>query len=641
MHCSLWSLVELGLGKLGFFASCVNSRGNVLDVFGGRFTRSAQRRSMGICVALSLIPTWNPLSRSWHCVESLVLANLVLFICLCSIVSWLFSLGLIWLCLHFATGRFSRQDWVTSLQQPRTTRHWPALPFAVRPPLERAVSMLTQRDALMGRVSAFGWYSTEFLGGVARHSAVERRVGVRNAPHRQRRQWSPDALTWRFRNHCGSCVTAVLLGCESTEWSVRRWNSVEFWQHQDLRLSHLYFFHWLSLLHLPLERVLSRLGTNFQFHDPHGWGVQPTAEEASGALQARQSWQSRRGSSIGERAWSTSVIHSCAMFDEAVGSALFGKAPGTLAIRLRALLSFKKEVSGAFCRRCAHVRLGENLLDPSSRYEGSADDGSDLPRGASFLAWVLRDCRGSLYLQWQRAEGYSSADSVQKNDAKTKSSTSSLIPVVLGGICPLNLSRRVMSIWLGPSFSLHIRPSFVSMTSPVCCMNPVIEGEGACAYMECGVLQHRTAQPVPEVHLAVVATINDVSGYAGAQRLVTILIKMFTDVLTCSGFFRFHKTVMFVIYCGTNSFELIETVVEKNLQRCILLWLRISCCPLAQVFVWTLGYVLRRQPTVILQMPFQTRRESQTWKRENAFWELIAAVTIVLQLFSHTKSFRN
>ena len=36
--------------------------------------------------------------------------------------------------------------------------------------------------------------------------------------------------------------------------------------------------------------------------------------------------------------------------------------------------------------------------------------------------------------------------------------------------------------------------------------------------MECGVLRHKTAQPVPEVPLPVVATVNGVSGYAWAQR---------------------------------------------------------------------------------------------------------------------------
>ena len=39
------------------------------------------------------------------------------------------------------------------------------------------------------------------------------------------------------------------------------------------------------------------------------------------------------------------LAHSRGEFDEAVGSALFGKAPGTLANRLRALLSFESVLS--------------------------------------------------------------------------------------------------------------------------------------------------------------------------------------------------------------------------------------------------------------------------------------------------------
>ena len=96
---------------------------------------------------------------------------------------------------------------------------------------------------------------------------------------------SPDAVKWWFRNYCGSCVTAALLGCESTERSVRRWGCVEFRQHQDVRLSHVYFPRWLSLLHLPLESELSRLSPTFSsmtrmFHDPH--------HEVSNQLQRRR-----------------------------------------------------------------------------------------------------------------------------------------------------------------------------------------------------------------------------------------------------------------------------------------------------------------------------------------------------------------
>ena len=42
--------------------------------------------------------------------------------------------------------------------------------------------------------------------------------------------------------------------------------------------------------------------------------------------------------------------------------------------------------------------------------------------------------------------------------------------------------------------------------------------EGSCAYMECEVLRHTTAQPASEVPLPVLATVNGVSEYAWVQR---------------------------------------------------------------------------------------------------------------------------
>ena len=80
---------------------------------------------------------------------------------------------------------------------------------------------------------------------------------------------------------------------------------------------------------------------------------------------------------------------------------------------------------------------------------------------------------------------------------KSNCHSPSLIPVVLGRICPPNESLRDVDLAGIVHFS-----TYVLVTSPVCCMNPVIEGEGACADMECGV-------PLP-----VVDTFNGVSGNA-------------------------------------------------------------------------------------------------------------------------------
>ena len=98
------------------------------------------------------------------------------------------------------------------------------------------------------------------------------------------------------------------------------------------------------------------------------------------------------------------LAHSRAEFDAAVGSALFGKAPGTLVTRLRALLSFKKwsqERSFEHVPTYASVKaylifLRETKAAPTTgqtfREALSVVDGS-CQTGGPFL---LRTCAGTL-----------------------------------------------------------------------------------------------------------------------------------------------------------------------------------------------------------------------------------------------------
>ena len=158
------------------------------------------------------------------------------------------------------------------------------------------------------------------------------------------------------------------------------------------------------------------------------------------------------------------LAHSRAEFDEAVGSALFGKAPGTLANRLRALLSFKKwsqERSFGHVPTYASVKAYLIFLRDT---KAAPTTGQTFREALAFLHGFFEiaegpgicSCRASLCRRRPKERRQDKVLHFQSHSCRLQKNLS------------LNLSCRVMSFCLGPSFSA-LTPEFVLVTFPVCC----------------------------------------------------------------------------------------------------------------------------------------------------------------------------
>ena len=270
--------------------------------------------------------------------------------------------------------------------------------------------------------------------------------------------------------------------------------------------------------------------SNCQFHDPHDevsnqvqtrLAVQQEFAEVDNRDAEAAQWIVKWGTYVVELGDASTFVkrhfsHSRAEFDEAVCSALFGKAPGTLARRLRALLSFKKWSQG---RSFGHVPTYASV----KAYLIFLRD----TKAAPTTGQTFREPLAFLHGFFEIAEGPGTCSdrvlkgiAMQTSSKRTTRRLSPPLPVSFLSsleefVAKSELSRDV--VLAGTIlFCTYARVCFGDVSRLL--HEPVIEGEGSCAYMECGVLRHKTAQPVPEVPLPVVATVNGVSGYMWAQR---------------------------------------------------------------------------------------------------------------------------